>query len=237
MTAPSSQDPEPPEADPRRLAAERLGPRSEALFAADPAGMEVRARVARRTREGTDLEDAVLTEVHRAACDDRELANEFIGFFLADLMHIGGATLSRGLHQFVDTGDLVQSVLGDLWPVLAEVRFQTRGQFLAFLSRRLDWKAVSKARKLRSERERREPVGQAPEPRSTERSPLSELASEESYDRTILKILRLSERDQRLLTLYLNEEPIDRIAAELELSRASAHKALQRAIARFRELK
>ena len=92
-----------------------------------------------------DLEDAVLAEVHRVAKTDARVADEFVGYFLSDLMRLGGSALSPGLRRFLDTGDLVQSVLGDLWPELASVRFETRGRFLSYLARRLGWKAGDKA--------------------------------------------------------------------------------------------
>jgi len=66
----------------------------------------------------------------------------------------GGASISPNLRRYLDTGDLVQPVLGDLWPELAGVRFETRGRFLAYMSRRLAWKAAGEARKLGADRRR-----------------------------------------------------------------------------------
>src|SRR5262245_49417445 len=90
-----------------QFARDKLGPSSEALLS-DPA---VQALVLSRLRHGTDLEDAVLAEAHRAASTDRRVADEFIAYFLADLMKLGHHTRSSALRRFLETGDLVQSVL------------------------------------------------------------------------------------------------------------------------------
>ncbi|MFT4540888.1 MAG: RNA polymerase sigma factor (sigma-70 family) [Planctomycetota bacterium] len=217
----------------QEFASQRLGPHSCTWLS----GPEASANTLASLAEGLDLEDAALKEIHQGANQSPELADEFLRYFLGDLLNIGRSTLSDGLHRFVDTSDLVQSVIGDIWPILGDAKFQTRGQFLSFLSRRLDWKAVGKARKLRGERDHREdestPIS---EPATGAPTPLTELASDEDYDATILKIMRLSERDQRIITLHIQEQPIDVIAAEFEMTRATAYKAVQRAVERFRAL-
>jgi len=216
------------------FATERLGPASAGLLA-DP---RVQTLLLSRLRAGADLEDAVLAEVHRAAVADRRVADEFVAYFLTDLMRLGKSALGGRLRSFLDTGDLVHSVVGDLWPALSQVRFETRGRFLSYLSKRMRWKAVDSERRERSQQRRREgrAQGRGEEPPGEEAppSPLTQLVSDEERDRLTLILLRMADRDRELLTLYLRGESIDAIARELDLSRDAAYKALYRAIGRAR---
>jgi DNA-directed RNA polymerase specialized sigma24 family protein len=217
-------------------ARERLGPHSEA-FLIDPA---VQAVVLSKIRSGALLEDAVLAEVHRGASSDRELANEFLAFFLLDLLRIGKTKLSTRLRRFLDTWDLAQSVLGNIWPELGSVRFESRASFISLLAHRLSWKAADHDRRLNRDR-RREDLRVEADPEdfdvvSRDPSPASAAESANEQERLILVMLRLSERDQDLLRRHLAGEPIEATMAATGLSYEAARKALHRATRRARSL-
>jgi RNA polymerase sigma factor (sigma-70 family) len=229
--------------DPRALACsalafarERLGPASERVLM-DPQAQTV---VLGRMRSGVALEDAVLGEVFRAGATDRQAADEFLGHLLPGLMERAHPQLTRGLRRFLDTGDLVQSVLGDLWPELLELRFESRAQFVSLLAQRLRWKASNTTRRLERGRRREDLRSAAPaeelELADDGPSPLSELGSSEEGDLLILALMKLSERDQLILRLHLKAEPLEVIARETGLKPEAARKALQRAIRRARDL-
>ncbi len=222
-------------ADVLRFARAKLGPGAEAMLS-DPAAQVL---VLSRIRSGFDLEDAVLAEVHRAAADNRRLADEFLAYFLNDLMQLGHRFRSSALERFLDTGDLVQSVVGDLWPNLQSVRFETRGRFLSYLSKRLNWKASDRARRLTAGN-RREDRRVDVEPGDLNResgdpSPSVAAAREEEREMLALAILRLPERDRRIITLFLKGASVQDIAAEVGLSYDAARMALQRAIRKARQ--
>ena len=218
------------------FARERLGSASEALLG-DPA---VQAMVLARMRHGYDLEDAVLFQVHGAMGSNKELADELIGFFLRDLLRLGQRVKSSALRRFLDTGDLVQSVLGDLWMAIASVRFETRGRYLAYLARKLRWKASGWSRGLeaqkRSEHKRAEVPSDELELQAEADSPLSEVARGEDLDRLALGLMRLSERDRQLLSLYLKGQSPEEIAGSLGLNYDAARMALKRAMRRARKV-
>ena len=210
--------------DPKRIAAdamalgrERLGPAAEA-FLSQP---EVQVLVISRVRNGFDLEDAVLAEVHRACGEHKVLANEFIGYFLSDLLRVGHRVRSNALQRFLDTGDLVQSVLGDFWPDLLSVQFETRGRFLSYLSRRMNWKAADRVRALRSGRRREDRRAEVEpeelEVKADQPSPFTIAADSDDREWLALALLRLPERDQRLLKLHLKGASITEIAEEVGL--------------------
>ncbi len=219
-----------------RFARDRLGPASEGLLA-DPA---VQVLVISRVRNGFDLEDAVLAEVHRATVASGRIADEFLAYFLTDLMRVGHRLRSSALRRFLDTGDLVQSVVGDLWPELQSVRFETRGRFLSYLSRRLRWKAVDRSRALEADKRREDQRTEADaadlELDAESDSPHAAVEEEEDRSRLALVLLRLSERDRGILALFLKDFPLPEIAAQVGLSYDAARMALHRAIRRARRL-
>ena len=217
------------------------------LFARDELGpacatalscVETQVAVLSRRRAGMNLEDAVLAEAFRIARDDRRVANEFVAYLLQDLVCLGRGALSSGLRRFLDTGDLVNSVIGDLWPKLAELQFESRAQFLSLLVGRLRWKASDHARKLRRRPEEPSIDRDADKIESvaSKPSPLSEMGVREQRERLILALTKLSERDRRIMRLHLRGEPLDSLSMELGLSRESAYQALKRAKRRARKL-
>ena len=159
-----------------------------------------------RLRNGAELEDAVLALVHGAMAEDRQVANEFLAYFLNDVLRTGRPMLSPALRTFLDTWDLAQSVFGDLWPQLLDVRFESRAQFLSLLRQRLSWKASNRARglasHLRTASERAESVDPPDDAPSPER--LADLR--EAEERMILAMVRLPERDRALLEAHLRGE-------------------------------
>ena len=194
--------------------------------------------------EGRVLEDAVLAEVHARVGEDRRVADEFVAYFLFDLMKMGRISMSHSsrLRRFLDTGDLVLSVFGDLWGDLAGLRFESRNQFTSLFAQRMGWKAADQARRLQSKRrseDRR--VAQSPEDldlsaAGAEEQPLRLAIQNEEKQRLILILLRLKDRDRELLTLHLKDTPLDAIAEQLGLKYDAARQALSRAIQRARQL-
>ncbi len=218
-----------------------LGPASEKHVRTPAVLAAVRARMA----AGQDLTDAVLGELHDCLATDRRVANEFAAHFLDDLMRTGSIsmTYSSRLRRFLDTGDLVLSVFGDMWGDLSTLRFESRSSFRALFAQRVQWKAADKARRLRSERRREDRrVPERPEDlelpaREAPGGPLRHTMQREDRDRLILILLRLKERERQLLTLHLKGEPVDVIARELQFpSTEAARKALARAVEQARHL-
>lgn len=217
-----------------RFARRSLGPESTRLVGR----AATQALVLSQVRAGLGVEDAVLAEVHRRMHEDRALANEFLAFFLSDLYRLGRPMLSPGLHRFLDTGDLAQSVLGDLWPQLGSLRFRTRSEFLSLLAQRLRWKSSDGARKAHrgeASLEELDPACAEPAEESGQ-DPLQRALDKDGHERLILTLTRLSERDRRLLAAHLQGEPLEALMAELELGYEAARKAQQRALARARRL-
>lgn len=218
------------------FARDELGGAAGALLG-DPA---VQALALARLRAGYDVEDAVLSQVHAAMDRDPRLADEFVAYFLRDLLRLGHRVKPAALQRFLDTGDLVQSVLGDLWRDLAAVHYETRARYLAYLSRKLRWKASHKGRALdaakRSEHRRHELPADELDLAGASDSPATAAARGEDLDRLALVLMRLPERDRRLLTLHLRGAELREIAAELSLEYDAARMALQRAIRRARRL-
>lgn len=218
------------------LAADLLGPAAERLLASASGAALALGRV----RAGATLDDAVLGVAHAAARDDAELASEFAGWLLLEMQAAGRGIAGPALRRFVDTGDLVQSVAGDLWPELFELGFETRGQFLALFASRLRWKAADRARAQRAGR-RREDL--RVEPREEDRgaaggppSPATEAGDREEAERLALALARLPERDARMIRRWLEGADWAAIGAAEGLAPESARKAVQRAIARARQI-
>jgi len=222
------------------FARRELGPASERLLQQP----EVLASVAAEIRTGRELSDAVLQRLHASLAGRRQLADEFAGFFLFDLMRMGKLSMASTskLRRFLDTGDLVLSVFGDLWGDVSTLRFDSTDQFKALFAQRMQWKASDQARRLGSGRRREDQrLPEQPEEMDIsapehEASPLPHAIRAEERERLILILLRLNPRERRLLTLRLKELPLEEIAREVELSPEATRKALERAIAKARRL-
>ncbi|MCC7015569.1 MAG: sigma-70 family RNA polymerase sigma factor [Planctomycetes bacterium] len=220
-----------------RFAREALGPASERVVASPDA----LALVLSRVRDGAALDDAVLWLVHREGRADPRVADEFIAHFLCDLLSVARPAISPGLRRFLDSGDLVQSVLGDLWSDLATVKFDSRASFLAYLARRLRWKASDHHRTLNRDR-RREDL-RVPEDASelplaaADPSPASLAGASDEAEQLTLRIMRLPERDQLIVRLHMRGAGIGGIVQATQLNTETARKALQRALQRLREMR
>ncbi len=227
------------------FAAERLGPCSSELMH-DPAPQ---ALVVARMRAGATLGNAVLAVIHSRLGDPvrpatsaapthcNGLADEFLSFFLADLARLGHGALGPGLRRFLDSGDLVQSVLGDLWPDMAQLKFESRDAFLALLAARLRWKASDRSRRLQAGK-RREDLRKNTDAdllAVDQPGPATELVSAEEWQQTALALARLNKRDRELVRGHLNGMSWAELAEANGLQPESARKAVQRALARARQ--
>jgi RNA polymerase sigma factor (sigma-70 family) len=236
---PSSPSGEPAVSDEQILefALSQLGPRSERHLRSD--GLpDVRQRLA----QGAELPDAVLGHIHSRLKLDPRLADEFAAHFVLDLMLMGRISMasSSRLRRFLDSGDLVLSVFGDVWAEFEDVRFESRSQYKRFFAQRLQWKAADQARRMTAST-RREDLRVAEQPEELEHraapapDPLRDAIRSEDRQRLILLLLRLKDRERRLLTQHLKGETLEAIAAAEGLSTDATRKALARAIEQARE--
>ncbi len=197
-----------------------------------------------RHEEGAELEDAVLAEMHRILRSNRKVGDEFAAYFMLRMMKMGSKTLpsSSGLRRYLDTGDLVDSVFGDIWGKLAGLKFETRGQFHELFQQRMDWKVKDKVRGFRSRsraEDLRVPMPDEQELESVgmeEAQPVGHSIKREQRERYILILLRMKEREARILSLHLKGASIEDIATALDLTYEAARKALSRAIDSARRL-
>src|SRR5262245_52081798 len=178
-----------------------------------------------RRLAGRNVEDAVLAEIHAALPGNRALADDFAAYLLYDLMRMGSNSMaaSSGLRRFLDTGDLVLSVFGDLWHDIPDVKFESCAQFKQLFAQRLNWKAASTARRFtdgtRGEQHRlpRPPEDLDLAAGDEGGTPLSAAIREEERARLILILLRLSDRERQVLTLHLKGHGPGEIAQRLGL--------------------
>lgn len=237
---PPAGSPHPPSYDELlAFAREELGHVSEALLRQP----EVAAEVEERLAAGAAPEDAVLGVLHRRVGTDRGVANEFAAFFLYELRNLRKVMSSSSrLRRFLDTGDLVQSVFGDLWSDIAELDFNTLAQFKTLFALRVQRKLIDQERHYVTARRREDKrLQQQPEelslPAGDEAgTPLSYTIRQEERERLILILLRLKKRDGRLLAAHLKGTSLESIAEAEGLSYEAARRALARAIEQARSL-
>lgn len=203
--------------------------------------LALRKELAALLTDGVALEDAVLRLVHRESAFDRVVADEFLGHFLSAMTRIGHFLVSDGLRRYLDSGDLVDSIVGNLWQEFTQVEFRTRREFLAFLGRRMQWKAADKARGLAAGRRREDlhrevDFATAGLSNDDQPGPSTLAMGAEDRDRLILALLRLPPRDREILNRHLRGEDHAEVARALGLQPAAARKALQRAIEKARAL-
>ena len=214
----------------------RLGPESERLLR-EPSQQ---ALLARRLSQGQFLEDAVLAQVFTFLKDRQALQNEFFSYILATGHAQFSGLLPAGLRRFLETGDLVQSVFGDLLGDLQSLWFETRSQFLALLLQRLRWKAADHDKQRKAQR-RQEQLRVSTSPETLQQSdqgpsPASKADDREREERLVLALMRLGTRDREIIKMHLRGEPVERIGESLGLEREAARKALRRALHRARAL-
>ena len=199
---------------------------------------EVQALILSRVRNGTELPDAVLGIVHEGGRDHSPLADEFVGYVVEHLIGIARPSISPQLRQLLDTQDLVQSVMADLWPDLSKVEFTSRAAFVSLLAQRIRWKTVDRARRGRRAR-RREDLRVPVDPQELELpadgpSPLSDVGEKEAREAFEHILTQLSERDQEMLRLHAEGAGVEDLMDHFGLEREAARKALQRAVKRAR---
>jgi len=188
---------------------------------------------------GASPEDAVLMAVHGQLGSAAGLDEEFLGYFLSRLLQVRVVDLYPGLRRFLDTGDLVQSVLGDLWPKIRELEFRDQASFLALLVKRLRWKAGSRRRDLNAgkrredRRESRIPLDSVP---GGPESPVDVQIRREDMERAALALFRLPKEDQVAVRLHLTGSSSSAIAEALDLSVPAARKRLERALNRLQSV-
>jgi len=179
----------------------------------------------------------VLRAIHGQLGKEAGLEEEFIGYFLSRLLQVRMVDLYPGLRRFLDTGDLVQSVLGDLWPQLRALEFRDQSSFTALLVTRLRWKAGSRRRDLHAgkRREDRRATGLSPdEIPSQPASPLEGQVSKEEAERTVEALFRLPPQDRTAVRLHMEGASSEEIAQEIGVSVNAARKRLERALRRLR---
>lgn len=214
---------------------ERIGPSSSAWLATEAGSAALDARLQKEARP----EDAALGALFERVRHDRAVSDEFLGYFLHRILGVRIVELYPGLRRMLDTGDLAHSVMADLLPGITELRFTTEAGFLSFLVQRMRWKASDRVRSPRArterpagEEEQFSPVSLTPETSEALRG----LVAEEERTALLIAVHRLPERDRAILLRYLEGMDRDRAAAELDLTPAAYRKALQRAIAKAREI-
>ncbi len=218
-----------------------LGPESRAFLETDQARLAVK----RRMEAGSRLDDAVLGEIHsHLRTAPRKVADEFVWHFFLAMKKAGSRALphSSGLRRLTDTVDLLDSVICDTWESWAELRFSTRGEFLALLNKRVGWKAKTKVRhntaQSRSEDRRvampeehdlpvADRADQHPVERSIKREELEQIARIAS---------RMSHRDAQILVLLREGATTEDLAAHFGITPATAERARSRALQAARKL-
>ncbi len=219
-------------------ARKHLGPVSESYVRRPDVLVLVRGRLG----DGQPLEDAVLGAVHGGIGKSRRVADEFANYFLTDLMQMGKLSMSTSsrLRRFLDTGDLVLSVFGDVWGDLADLEFTSRSSFTSLFAQRMTWKAADRSRQLTTKRRAEDKrVSQTVEEidladKNTDST--AQAIRQEQTERLMLVLLRMKDRDRRILTMHWKGESIEAIASELGLSYHAARVARTRAIKQARAL-
>ena len=216
-----------------RFAQEHLGPRSSSWLKSSTGRQVLRTG----RLPGDSVEDGVLRAVHSYLGEEPGLEEEFLGFFLQRLLQVRLVDVYPGLRRFLDTGDLVQSVLGDLWPQLREIEFRDRASFLALLVTRLRWKATSRRRDLHAAKRREDRRATGLSPDEFPAQPTSQLegqVSKEEAERTVEALFRLPPMDRTAVRLHLEGASSEEIAQEIGVSVSAARKRLERALRRLR---
>ncbi|MDP6538117.1 MAG: sigma-70 family RNA polymerase sigma factor [Planctomycetota bacterium] len=197
----------------------------------------------RALEEGTDELDALLAIAYPVAREDRAVAGEFLQHFMALLLSTPDAVPGHDLRHIVDPQDLVQSVVGDLLPLLCELEFHSRGQFASLLVQRLHWKRVDKIRRQKTtvrggDRKRKsiDPDARATrQHRANPLTPLSAMICAEEEERLVLAMHELDEEDQKILRAGMSGVSASELAEQLGCSAEAARKRAERARNRLRE--
>lgn len=188
---------------------------------------------------GVPVADAVLKELHRRVAGAPDLAAEFMGYFMRRLNGARAVDIDPQLRRCFDTGDVIGSVLGDLWPQLGELEFRDERSFLALLLTRLRWKTAQHRRRLNSGKRREDRRCEA------DLQEVSNLDATAPQDREILAeerrafavaLFRLSPEEREVVRHYLDGKSTYEYAAAKGILPGSARKRLERAIHRLRSV-
>ncbi len=221
-------DPDASKAPTPEHVAAKLGPTSLELIRQP----QVARAVAERMQGGASPADAVLAEVHCRVGSDRALLGEFLSSFVPELLRYGTREINQSIRRVTDQADLVQSILADVLPDVANIEFQSRAAFVAFLRRRTRWKAGTKRRGARKLPQVSEPM---PEPQNPGPSPPSVVIREDEHREIALRILRLPPREREMLQRHLRGESTTTISEQLGMSPRTARRCLAEARKLVRE--
>ncbi len=217
--------------------ATELGPASLDCFQQP----KVLAQYQQLRADGAEVVDAALCVAHREAIANPAIGDEFLGHFLSSMMRVGSLQMRGGMRRYLDSGDLVNSVMGSLWKDLASTSFTTRSEYLAFLGRRLQWKAADKAKGLAAGKRRQdlqleidfEAFGIA---NAEQAGPATLAGNQEDHERLLALLPRLPPRDSEILRRAWRGEDVTHIADAMGLAKDAARKALTRAIEKAQRL-
>ncbi len=136
------------------------------------------------------------------------MANEFFAYLFGDLSATGRSLITPALRELMETGELVDSVVKDIWKDLEGVEFRTRGQFLAFLLRRMQWKRTNSIRAAKRQKRggdlrpvERTEVQDLPD--AAGHSPLSEAEREDDLRRIAKLSATLASPDREMLLMRI----------------------------------
>jgi len=219
--------------------ARELGPASYRLLQTEQGKEDLR----RRHEEGGETSDIVLGSVFDAlkrGDGEQELGEEFFKFLIPHAEAKSHGRVAPELKRHLESQDLSNSVLGNIWSDVDKLEFTTFPQFLSMVIQRLSWKASNRGRDLRRKKRSEDArvdldVGEMGDSRSGQ-SPITELIREEDRELFIKTIMSLPiERERKLLMDYLEERTVAEMAETHGLEVESARKALGRALNHARE--
>lgn len=221
------------------FAARELGPASSRLVQSEQGVLDIR----RREEEGHEASDVVLGVVFDAlqrGDGENELAEEFFAYLLPQAEARSHGRVGPDLKRHIESQDLAQSVLGNLWQGLPDLEFTTFPQFLSMVVQRIGWKASNRGRDLRRKKRSEgarvdvdvEELGDS----SSGKSPVTKLVRAEDQEFFIKTIMKMpNERDRKLIMDHLEGRSVAEMAETHGLEVASARRALNRALDRARE--
>ncbi len=221
------------------FAARELGPASYRLVQTERGKEDLR----RRHEEGGEISDIVLGLVFDAlkrGDGEQELGEEFFKFLIPHAEARSHGRVAPDLKRHLESQDLANSVLGNIWSDVDKLEFTTFPQFLSMVIQRLSWKASNRGRDLRRKKRSEDArvdldVGEMGDSRS-ERSPITELVRAEDKELFVKTIMALPiERERKLIMDHLEGRSVEEMAETHGLELESARKALSRAINHARE--
>ncbi len=212
---------------------EFIGPHSAEVFQTSAGAAQLNQELSRNLGEPAD---AALRVIHSLGQGDRGLVDEFLGFFFSDLLRLGSGKVGQRLRSMLDTQDLVQSVMEDVWSDIAKLEFRTRGSFLSLMSQRLEWKASDRGRMQTRDCRREDKRVEMPEqllPLSVD-GQLTQMGDDEDKQKVWLHILRLAEPERTVMTHHMQGDSQKQTATAMGLEEAEVRRAFDRGLYRLR---